>query len=218
MPKKREFNTSKLTEQYISEHPSIKDGLRKDVINYSALARLIADDLKITKRSSFDAVVVACRRYAAKLEKGEIHEEKIRDVLKKSRLEMKNKVGVFILRKGIGLWSGLEEIEKEVRRKTEFFHSIEGSAAVTVIAPQEYEKDISKKVGSYLLKQTLNLVEVRIRSPEDLEKTSGVVAYLSYLLAEQGINVVEMMSCWTDTIFIIEEKDVPKTMEKLRIG
>lgn len=219
MPKKkREFNTSRLTERYISEHPSIKDGLKKGIINYSALARLIADDLGIKKKSSFDAILVACRRSAVKMEKGEAHEEEIRSILKKSRLEIKNKVGVFILRKGPGLWGGLEGIEREIRRKAEFFHAVEGSSAVTFIAPQEYAGMISKKVGASLIKQTVDVVELVIRSPKEMETTPGVIAYLSSILAESGVNIIEMMSCWTDTIFIIEEKDIPLVLEKLKIG
>jgi len=60
------------------------------------------------------------------------------------------------------------------------------------------------------------LAEITLKSSEDLEKTPGVIAYLSTLLAENGINIIETMSTWTDTLFVIAEEDIAKVMELLR--
>jgi len=66
------------------------------------------------------------------------------------------------------------------------------------------------------MKVTENLAEVTLKSSEDVENTPGVIAYLSTLLAENGINIIETMSTWTDTLFVIEDKDIAKVMELLR--
>ena len=66
------------------------------------------------------------------------------------------------------------------------------------------------------MKITENLAVVTLKSSEDMEDTPGVVAYLTTLLAENGINIIETMSTWTDTLFVIAEKDVAKVMELLR--
>jgi aspartokinase len=54
-----------------------------------------------------------------------------------------------------------------------------------------------------------------VHSPEELEVTPGVVAFLTTLLAEQGVNIVEFISCWTQTIIVIEKKDSLKVYETL---
>jgi hypothetical protein len=54
-----------------------------------------------------------------------------------------------------------------------------------------------------------------INSPEELEATVGVVAFLTTLLAEQNVNIVEFISCWTETIIVVEKKDSFKTYEAL---
>ena len=51
-------------------------------------------------------------------------------------------------------------------------------------------------------------MEITVRSPEKITDTSGVVSYLSSNLAENSINVAETVSCYTDTIFIVDEKDM----------
>ena len=60
------------------------------------------------------------------------------------------------------------------------------------------------------------MAEVTLKSSEDVEKTPGVMAYLSTLLAENGVNIIETMSTWTDTLFVIEEKDIAKVTGLLR--
>ena len=42
------------------------------------------------------------------------------------------------------------------------------------------------------------------------------MGYLCSLLGENGINIVEEMSCWTDTIFLVQEKDLGRIMELLK--
>ena len=35
-------------------------------------------------------------------------------------------------------------------------------------------------------------------------------------LAENGVNILEFLSCWTDTLFIIDSKDVNKAITFLK--
>ena len=55
-----------------------------------------------------------------------------------------------------------------------------------------------------------------IKSPKEIEQTAGIMGYLCSLLGENGVNIVEEMSCWTDTIFLVQEKDLGKVMELLK--
>lgn len=71
---------AELTSRYISEHPSLKECLAKNVVNYSKLARRISSELKI---SSTGAVVAACQRCASSLRK--TSQDSGMDILKKSK-------------------------------------------------------------------------------------------------------------------------------------
>ena len=54
------------------------------------------------------------------------------------------------------------------------------------------------------------------KSAKEIESQLGVIAYLCGLFAENGVNIVEFLSCWTDTLFVINTKDVAKTLTFLR--
>ncbi len=209
------MNITKLTEQYIQAHPSVKDCLRKGMINYSALTRKIAEDSGLDLKKSFDAILIACRRYFRKIKKESIHENKIIDILKKSKLEVKNKIIVAVIEKGI-YFSNLWDLQKSIKDKSEIFHVIEGSTTITIITADEFKEEIKKLFRNKIVKISEELAEVTLKSTEELEKTPGVVAYLTSLLSENNINIIETMSTWTDTLFVIEEKDIGKAMVVLK--
>lgn len=207
--------TTELTEKYLEEHPVIKNSLKQSIVNYSKLSRKIAKDLNIEKQNSLDAILIACRRYAEKLKTGSKYEEKVINLMKKSELEIKNKIIVCIIDKRIYL-DNLSEIEKKVRTLADVFYVIEGSKVFTIITSEKYCDELNKLFKRNMVKISKNLAMLILKSPETLENVPGVIAYISSLFAERGINIVEIVSCWTDTIIIIEEKDIKVALNFLR--
>jgi len=208
-------NITKLTEQYIAEHPSVKDCLKNSLINYSSLTRKLCKDLDLDLKKNFDAILIACRRYHRKISKEAVLENKIIKILADSKLEVKNKIVVVLVEKDI-YYGHIIELQKEIKKKSELFHIIEGSKTITVITSHEFLNVVKKLFKNKIIKVTENLAEVTLKSSEDVEDTPGVIAYLSTLLAESGINIIETMSTWTDTLFVISEKDIAKVMGLLR--
>lgn len=209
------MNITKLTEKYIAEHPSIKDALKKGMINYSKLTRQIAKELEIDLKKNFDAILIACRRYYRKVKDEAVLEGKIRQILKESKVQVKNKIIAVVLEKNIYM-DDLLNLEKDAKKKQEDFRIIEGANAITIITTEEFLDRIQKSFKNKILRENKQLAEITIKSPQEIESTSGVISYLYSLFGEHGINITETMSCWTDTIFVIKEEDVGKAMGILR--
>ena len=81
---------------------------------------------------------------------------------------------------------------------------------------EKYLEDLNKLFERDIIKISKNLAMITIKSPEGLEGTPGVVSYLYSIFGEHGVNIVETMSCWTDTIFVVEENDIPAVMKFLK--
>lgn len=193
------------TRGYIDAHPSVKDCMAKDLINYSSLARLIMKDLGIKNE---EAVMIACRRYAQKLSKKD-HEGDILAILADSRLEVKTKICIITASNDWTVLQRLERIFAKLINQKALMQVIQGAQAITIIADEKLRNDIVNEVGeTNVLKVREDLVEITVKSPQKIGETSGVFSYLSSNLSEQGVNVVETVSCYTDTIFIIREKDM----------
>ena len=208
-------NTTALTEEYIKGHPSIKDCLIKGVINYSALSRMIADDLELKKNTSKDAILIAARRLKDKIKKQQPNEDGILKLLKSGEIEAKNKIFRMIVEKGY-ITEDFLALEKEIRKEKGAFYAIEGTKTITIISSMRYLDKIKENFSRNIIDTKKNLVMIIINTSETIEEITGVISYLYSLFAENGINIVDTMSCWTDTILVIEEKDLSKAMELLK--
>ena len=209
------MSITKLAERYIMEHPSIKDCLKKGLVNYSSLSRQIASDLNLNPRKNFDAILIACRRLKRKLKKGGDFEEIILKILKQSKIEIKNKIIAVVLEKDI-FFENVLTIAKEIKRKKEVFKVIEGVSGITIVTTEDFLPLIRKYYKNKVILENRNLAEITIKSPKEIETTPGTYAYLCSLLGENNINIVETLSCWTDSIFLVKEEDVGKAMGLLR--
>ncbi len=209
------MTTADLTEKYLSEHPGLKDALREDVINYSKLARRIADDLKLPNKTSVEAILVACRRYQQRIIREESNERKILSVLRETEMQIQNKVVVLIIQKS-GYGASLQKLEQKIRAQSDIFYAIEGTKVFTLITSERYAAELKALLKKSLVRTTGKLALITLKSGKSLEEVYGVTAYLYALFGERGINIVETMSCWTDTLLVIAEKDIPGVMELLR--
>lgn len=209
------MSITKLAERYIMEHPSIKDCLKNGLINYSSLSRQIANELELNPKKNFDAILIACRRLKRKLKKEDNFEEGILKILKQSKIEIKNKIIAVVLEKDI-FFENILSIAKEIKRKKEVFKVIEGVSGITIVTTEDFLALIKKHYKSKIILENKNLAEITIKSPKEIETTPGTYAYLCSLLGENNINIVETLSCWTDSIFLIKEEDIGKAMNLLR--
>ena len=137
------------------------------------------------------------------------------EIFKKSKIEVKNKINTIVLEKDI-IFSNILNLEKEAKKLLETFHVIEGATAITIITSDDFAIKARQLFKNKIMKENKNLVEIILKSPKEIETTSGVISYLYSLLGENGINVYETLSCWTETIFLVEEKDLSRIMELLR--
>jgi len=206
--------TAEITKEYIDTHPSIKDCIRNNLINYSKLAEKIAREMHIEKKTSKDAIIVASRRYFEQLKPKKSHEEKVMEILKKSELEIKNKIVVAIIKKSVPQRIVMT-LEDKIKTDQDIFYSIEGSTAITLVTTKKHKDAVESMVGEDIMKISENLAMITIKSAQEIENTAGVTAYLYSLFGEHGINIKETMSSWTNTIFIVSEADISKSISFL---
>ena len=194
------------TRLYIDSHPSVKDCVSKGLINYSSLARTIMHELDLDNE---EAVMIACRRYAGKLEVEYDHQMDILSILKDSRLEMRTKTCIITAKNDWSVLHKMDNLFKDLWNEDSIMQIVQSASAVTIIADKMLKERIMDTVGkANILKIRENLVEITVKSPEKIVETSGVIAYLITHLSDSGINIEETVSCHTDTVFIVGEKDM----------
>ncbi len=178
---------------HLRNKPYLLEALEKGIVNLSELSRQIQKEIKTEDTS---AIKAALRRYSEELQKHkQKREEKVLQLLKRSNIAIYDRKSVIV--------TGKEQTQKtgmKVDLLGKFVYLLDRS-------------DLPDRINA-LVKHD-NCTMIVIHSPEELEATPGVVAFLTTLLAEQNVNIVEFISCWTETIMVVEKKDSLKTYEVL---
>ncbi len=192
-------SVSELVWLYIKKRPFLKEMLRERIANYSSLARRISRDAFGNERRS-NAVKMALVRMVGRIEKKEEDlEGRILGVLGGSSLSIRSKVAVLI---------SSRELEK-----VKYLSYAESGGVITYVTLQSEAEKARRSKSLVRLESNLNLITVH--SPPSLEDTPGVIAYLLNSLAEEGINVAEFISCYTDTLLVVREADTSRAYEIL---
>lgn len=203
---------AEVTRKYIDRHPSIRDCISKDLINYSSLTRLI---MKETGVKHEEAVLAASRRYAAKLAKSD-NEGAIMSIFEESRLELKTRICIVIAKNEWIVLKNLEEVMRGLLAEKSTLQVMQSTNGITVVSEDKNLPMIRKAIGDdYIISVKQNLAEITVKSPARIEETPGAFVYVMSMLSEQGINLVEAMSCYTDTIFIVSRDEMMRAFDIL---
>ncbi|MEM4335670.1 MAG: ACT domain-containing protein [Candidatus Anstonellales archaeon] len=189
---------SELVWLYIKRRPFVYELLREGVANYSGLARRICLEMygNIKKEQAVKAALIRLGKKLERIEEG--LEEKILRLLRRSSLSIKTKVAVVI----------------SDRKLDMSYITYARSRFYTYVVDERVVEKIKRMRGIVKIEENLDLVV--IESGPELEETPGVIASLLSALAMEGINVVEIISCYTDTMLVVRQADTARAYEILR--
>jgi aspartokinase len=179
---------------YLKNKPYILEALEKDIVNLSKLARQISSEFKI---KNFSAIKAALRRFSEENKKYKHRrEERVLRLLKKSNVTVYDGNSIIIT-----------DEPTNIKEKVKL--TLEDSVVYLI------DKAELPKITKNVLKKNENCSTFIIKSPEEIETTPGVVAFLTSILSEQNVNVVEFISCWIETIIVVDRKDSLRAYEIL---
>ncbi len=209
---KEKLSAAELTRRYIDRHPSIRDCISKDLVNYSSLSRLIMKELGVKNE---EAVLAASRRYAMKLAKTDF-EGAVMKIFEQSRLELKTRICIVVAKNEWIVLKNLEDVVRKILGEKSTMQVLQSTNGITVISEDKHLPSIVSAIGDdHVISVKENLAEITVRSPPSIEETPGAFAYLMMMLSEQGINLLEAVSCYTDTIFIVSREDMMSAFDIL---
>jgi hypothetical protein len=204
---------SKIVKTLIERDISLKEAIHKDYGNYSAIARMLKPKIDETakRKVNLESVITAIKR--VKVTYTSEHENTIK-VIARSVINIRTDVAKISIEK---TRKNLEVVRKSIANLSEeFVHVIEGTSAITLIFDQKLFDDISFLFSNEeILDKKQNLAEIIIRSPTGLIGTHGCLLTFVNSLSRRGMNIEEIMSCYTDTIIALSMKNVGEAFSAL---
>jgi aspartokinase len=191
----RAKSVAQLVREAIQMRPSLLDALNMKIVNYSALARMLQDEIG---EGSIEAVKAAIIRVAEDIssERG-LQEERVQSILKESKVRLQDKIAVLI-----------SPAKLNVPYLVTAYLT---DSYVYVVDQTGLKGELPKNV-----QVTSNLVALILLSPPRVETTPGFVAFVTQLLSSRNINIIEFISCSTNTVIILDSKDALRAFSLLQ--
>jgi len=170
----------------IQMHPSLLDALKMQIVNFSALARMLQKEIG---EGSLEAVKAAIIRISEELEDDKnLQEDKVLKIMRESVVRLQDKIATIT-----------SHTELDIPYLVTAYLT---DRYVYVVDQTQLKKKLPDDVQI-----VGNLVALILLSPEMVEDTPGFVAFLTSQLASREINIVEFISCSTNTVILLDQSD-----------
>lgn len=203
------ISVSDALNEIILNYPFVEEGLSKGIVNYSAFAREIKPQIekRLYKTVKEGAIVMALKRISSKLTK-----PKSTDSISLTNLTVRSNLNEFTFQNSGTLLEKTRQLLSSVDTKQDLFCTLsEGIRETTFIISSVLASKIKMLFKQEQLVVNINnLSSITIRLPKEVVYIPGVYYQILKKLAWENINVIEVLSTYTEITLIVETKNVDR--------
>jgi aspartokinase len=198
----------------LDHDPSIRRELQRGLINTSALARYLIKTKKVN--GTPDAVINAIRRY---------HFEQYDDIYTKAtkilsqavNISTKSNLVEISLIKDSDVQKALSEVFQVISYiRGDTLRIMQANDSIRLLIDKKNMDDVlSLLPKNKIISKETHLAEINIYIHPLMQKTPGILAMLANELSINGINIVEVMTCPPEMLFIIKQEDFQRASDAI---
>lgn len=204
-----EISVAEASRSIVSNLPSIIDAIKLNAINFSSVAEMILGDVekRVGRKVNIDAIKMALMRFSEEIKKSNmLLQDRIRKIIAESILELKNDL-ILLTVKHLTFAGKIDRIFASVPN-FRFLQLTQGTSTFNLIIDEKSFETVKKVVDAKgILDIRKDQSAIILISPPEIIGTSGVVSHLLEILASNNVNITQIISCYTDTVFLVDRKD-----------
>lgn len=203
----------------VKDKPQLEDAVVRDIVSYAKLAEYMQPEVEkeLGKKVKHAAVVMALMRLSEKL-----RTEHIERIEKGKYGEIEMGIRSDVIEVTIVKSPKSFEPVKRLYALVDFeggdvLNVIQGNHEITIIASRRYLKRFEAELrGEKVIKKIESLSALSIKFPKEFLQMPGFIALITRELAWHGINVVEIVSTYTELTLVLSNEDVTKAYRALQ--
>jgi len=206
---------SRTVQELIDKDISIQHALEKGYGNYSAIARMLKPMVEemLGKKVKLESVITAVKR--TRITYKPAYYLDVTSVVADSMINLRTDVAKISIEK---TRRNMNIVRKMLTSfsQDEYIQIVEGMRTTTLLLDQKLVERIKSNFSlENILEEKSNLVAIIITSPQKLVETPGCITSFYNALSRVHINIEETLSCSTETILVLQLKDVGKALAAL---
>lgn len=207
---------ARICEKLVEQKPFIQEALSNSIINYGALAEMLVADVEkeFGKPVKHAAVMMAIRRLEEKLQKMPISQPRF---TADCDLTIKSDLFEVTIARHPQTYQLINKIYALVDpRSGDYLTITTGTHEITIISNKKYKPAILKLINQEdILNKIDDLAALTVKLPTTAPETPGIFYLITRALTWENINIVEIVSTYTEDTLILKSKDVARAYEIL---
>lgn len=209
---------SEALERIIAQTPFLEEGLSLGIINLSALARSLRLRVEkgLVKDVSDAALVMALKRLADKLKKKRSRPGEMAHYV--SDITVRSNLSEYTFRNSETILPRQIKLLQEIKgRNDRFITFSSGASETTAIVSSDFEEAMGRIFkGEKLVCRYGGLSAIILRLTPQTVSAPGIYYLILKLLAWEDINLIEVVSTYTEFVILIEDANIDRAFAVLR--
>ncbi|HSX39989.1 MAG TPA: hypothetical protein VLF68_00040 [Candidatus Saccharimonadales bacterium] len=192
------------------------EAMRAGLLNLSAYAKTIQKTVEKTtfKDVQKGTIVVALSRLAKNVKS---LATPLKPEVLVTDLSIKSSLGALTYEKTADIQRKIAVLSPFQLTTSDIFTITEGPTEITLIIAEKAKDKVIKEFKTKAKSQVDDLVAVTVQYKEELANTANLHFALLSGLAAKRIHIIEIVSTFTETTFVVKREDMEKTINVLNI-
>ena len=205
---------TQIVETLIRQKPFLHEALRRGIINHAALAEDLMPDVaaSLEKKVTFSAVNMAIRRLSERLETRQV-ESRLFD--KDSDITIRSHLVVITLDKTAEVLAYVRTLyDSGDMERGDFLTVTQGLHEVMIVTNEKHQPTVLGALPKQAVKKVIpGLSGITVHVSPSATETVGLFYIISRSMNWENINIVDVVSTWTELTFIVVEKDTGRAFD-----
>ncbi len=197
--------------------PFLEEGLERGIISYSALARELKPRVeeKVFKPVTTGSIVMALKRIADTMDENTVSQTKSP---KLGNITVRSNLVELTYAYSATILDTYRKLFLLVEKRRDVFCSVsQGIKEITIIISDDVLEDVEKMFAKELrISRLTKLSSITISLPRIVVDTPGSYYTILKKLAWENINIIEVLSTYTELTIVFADKDVDKAFTVLK--
>ncbi|MFH1133704.1 MAG: hypothetical protein V1735_04375 [Nanoarchaeota archaeon] len=207
---------SHLVKKYIADKPFLHEAIARDIVSFGNLAESIKPEIEeeIGKKVNHGAVVMALRRHAEELRASTKHQKfdfSSEIVMKTNVCDVNFAKTKTLLKSLPKLYTGIDFDRGDI------FNLIHGNEEVSIVTNEKHLSRLKKLLeDEEILHEGKGLVSLSLRFNAKFMHTPNVIFTILRELAWENVNIIEIVSTFTELTLILKKDDAMRAYKVLQ--
>ena len=205
--------TSDLVKEEIEKDLYLLELLKEGLVNYSALSRKLYEPIKKKNaKATVESISISAKRYVSKISKIQISKT-VKIIIASSQLSTRNDLVHLTYKKDKAIFDKIITISKKIEwNQEDLFLMNQGSGEITIIIDKK-NVSLFSDFPSIEKRENLSIILIKEAFDKNTEKSINVPGIYSYFinqLSRRGVNIVEIISTYSQLTLVFDSGDLMK--------